>query len=151
MKFWCPEVDQKPGLDSTRSQIAKDLGDVFVDNGLDRFQFHDQSILDQKVGIVVTKNRPVLIEYRDRFLLLNFQPGFRQPMCEGILVDLFQMSAPVITVDREAGLADDVTQLVDRIPRHWTTPDLVWVLPSSSLLFCVFSCLFVAIPAFIAR
>jgi len=54
------EVYQQPVLNAGRSQIAKDLGQMFVRQGLDCFQLDDEAVIHEHVGAIVANERAVL-------------------------------------------------------------------------------------------
>jgi hypothetical protein len=51
-------------------------------------------------------------------LLFHIEALFAEPVDQGVFVDFLQVSVPVIAVNREAGFADDVAELIDIIGLH---------------------------------
>src|SRR5438093_854832 len=49
-ELWCAEVYKQSVLNAGRAQVTKDLGHVFVCQGLNRFQFDDQAVVHEQVG-----------------------------------------------------------------------------------------------------
>src|SRR5690606_4767384 len=92
LQLWCTEVDQQAVLDSTRTQIAEQLGDMIVRQGLAGLELHHQDTFHEKVGQVVTDLCSVLVEHWQRKLLLHVVTRLPETMGEGVLVDLLQMS-----------------------------------------------------------
>jgi hypothetical protein len=54
------EVYQQAMLNSGRMQAAKDLGQMFVRQGLGCFQLDDEAVIHEQVGAVVANERAVL-------------------------------------------------------------------------------------------
>ena len=48
-------------LNARSAQITEDLGDVFVRQGLGRFQLDDQAVVHKQVGVVIADERAVLV------------------------------------------------------------------------------------------
>ncbi len=63
-------------LDSRRSQVAKNLCDVFIGDRLAGFEFDDEHAFDEQIGKVFAERRAVFIEYGDRHLLLDVDALF---------------------------------------------------------------------------
>lgn len=92
------------------AKVAEQLGYVFVGQSFDSFQFHNEAIFDEQIGEILAENRAVLIAHRERVLLNDFQASFPQTVGETVLINFFKMPVPVITVERESGFTDEVTQ-----------------------------------------
>ena len=54
------EVYQQAMLNARRTQVAKDLGHMFVRQGLGCFQLDDEAVIHEQVGAVVANERAVL-------------------------------------------------------------------------------------------
>ena len=52
-------------------------------------------------------------------LLLDIESQLFEPMRQGVLVDLLQMTIAMILVDRKARFSYDVTPLVNAFPFHF--------------------------------
>ena len=98
---------------------------MVIGNRANGFEFGNQTLLNQQIRKEFAKFRAVFIENFERVLLFHLQSDFAEPMGEGILVDLFEMAVPMITVDRETGLPHNIAKRVDRIPFHgWPSEDV---------------------------
>ena len=111
--FGGTEVDEQAMFDPCGSQIAEDLGDVFVSDRSTGFEYDDVRALNEQIGEVVAKRRTVFVEYCDRDLLLDADPLFAKAMSEAVLVDFLQMSATVLLAEVKASLANEVAESHD--------------------------------------
>ena len=60
LELWGAEVYQQAMLNAKRTQVAKDLGHMFVRQGLGCFQLDDEAVIREHVGAVVANERAVL-------------------------------------------------------------------------------------------
>jgi hypothetical protein len=70
--------------------------------------FHDKAFFHQDISEVLAQLGSILIENRERKLLLNKNPLFPQSMSQGILIDLLAMPVPMIFVNGKACLSYNV-------------------------------------------
>ena len=89
-------------------EVAQNLSLMFGRDGFGCFEFDDQPAINQQIGEVITNQGAILIIDFDRVLLLDFQTGFPQPMCQRILVNLFQVPMPMVGMDVIGGLSYEV-------------------------------------------
>jgi hypothetical protein len=93
------EIDQHPVLKPSGFEVTKYLSLVIRGQGFGGLKLQDQHTVYQQVRQVIADNRPVLIVHFDRMLLPHVQTLFPQPMRQRVLVDLLQVSMPVISVN----------------------------------------------------
>src|SRR5436309_1524987 len=74
------------------------------------FQFHDEPVVDEKVGVEIAEERSILVINRERMLLLNRQPLLPQAIHQGILIDFLKVPVAMITMNGKARLANCVAQ-----------------------------------------
>ena len=98
-------------LNAGRAQIAKDLGHVFVRQGLGSLELDDEAVLHEQVGIVIPNQRPILVINFERMLLLDVQTQLPEAVSQRVFIYLFQVAVLVIAVNREPRLSDHITQL----------------------------------------
>ena len=101
-----------------RAQVAHELRNVFVCDGANGFEFDDQLVFYKQIGEVVAEYRAVFIENRERMLLDDLKTLFAKPMSEAVLVDFLCMAVAMVLMKREAGFADAIAELEDRIFNH---------------------------------
>ena len=61
---------------------------MFLHNRFACFQLDNQTIFDIRIGKVISENGTILVEYRERMLLLDFQALFSQAMYQSIFINL---------------------------------------------------------------
>ncbi len=88
------------------TQITNNLCLVFIGKGFAGFEFNNENILNNQVGIVVSNFGSVFIEDLKRVLLLNLDPIFSQTMHERIFIHFFKMSCPMVFVDGISGFTN---------------------------------------------
>jgi hypothetical protein len=96
LEFRSPEIDQQAGFPAACLQISEQLRHMLAHQSSARFQLNHQAILHKKIRKEFAQFRSIFIIHHKRILLLNLYPLLAKPMNQGILVDLFQMSVPVI-------------------------------------------------------
>lgn len=97
-------------LDAASAQVAEQLSDMLISQGFARFEFHDEFTLDKEIGEIVTKRCPVLVPNLQCVLLLHLHADLSQTMRQAVLINLLQMSVPQVTMQRERGFANLITQ-----------------------------------------
>ena len=108
MQFCRSEVDEHciavPGC----AEIAERLRDMFGGQRRAGFQLKDETVFDEQVGEVVTKDSAVFITHLQRFLLLDCQSDCFQSVSHPVFIDLLEMPVAKITVQFEGGLTNPV-------------------------------------------
>lgn len=117
-KFWDfefgrTEVDEQTVSSVGRSHVAEDLRDMFVRQSLAGFDFNDQAILDEAVGLVIAQSSSVFIGHAKGSLLRDSEALFAQPVCKAVFINLLQVTVAQIAVKGESGFADWITQVFD--------------------------------------
>ncbi len=102
-------------LDSGGSKIAEKLTDVFVGERANRFDFNNDSLIDEEVGEEAPQQSAVLVEDVEGVLLNGNVVLFRQAMSESIFIYFFDVAVAKMAMERECGFADLVTELEYRI------------------------------------
>ena len=115
LEFVAAKVDEQSVLEPCGFEVAEDLSNMLVGHRPDRFQFDDQSTIDQQVGEVITHDAPIFIVDRHRMLLRHLQPDLPQPMCERVLVNLLQMPVSVIDMNGVGSFTNQITKLFDAL------------------------------------
>lgn len=73
-----------------------------------RLQFDHNLPFHQQIGEVIANQRPVFIIDGDGALLFCFQPRLSQPVPQGILIDLLQMTVPMVDMNVERNLPNPI-------------------------------------------
>ena len=76
-------------LNTCRSQVPEQLGDMFIDNFLCGFQFQNETLVNQEIWKEFGNHCSILINNINALLLLDFKPKFPQAMNKCILIDFF--------------------------------------------------------------
>jgi hypothetical protein len=63
-------------LDAGGLEIAKRLGDVFVGNFADGFQFNDKTPVHEEIGVIIAQKYAVFVVDLYCFLLFDAEPEF---------------------------------------------------------------------------
>ena len=82
---------------------------MFIRDRAGGFQFHDEAILNDQVGEVLTQDGSVLVINGQGVLKFHLKAKFLKAMKQGSLIDLLQMPRTVIVVDGISCFADDIT------------------------------------------
>jgi hypothetical protein len=98
-EFVRAEVDQEAVLQARGLQLTQNLRFVVVRQGFDRFQIYDEFTLHQQVGKVIANERAILIIDLDGVLLFDCQTRLAEPVGQGVLIDFFQVTVPMVHVD----------------------------------------------------
>ena len=86
---------------------------MFIGQGSARLDFHDQSLIHEKIGKVIAQNRAVLVEHFERPLLFNPDALFSQPMRQPVLVDFLQQSVAEVSMKLKTRLSNQVAKFHD--------------------------------------
>ena len=81
---------------------------MLAGDGLDRFEFHDQVLFNQKVGEEFPEQSAVLVADVDWILLLDGQAKLAQTMRQSVFIDLFEVAMPQVAMDGETCFPDDI-------------------------------------------
>jgi hypothetical protein len=109
------EIDQQAVFDAGGAEVAEELGDVFVVEGADGFEFDDELLLNEEVGEEFTEQSAVFGEDVERMLLNREESLFAEAMRETVFVDFFGVPVTEVAVEGEAGFADLVAELEDGV------------------------------------
>jgi hypothetical protein len=112
------KIYEQAGLDPTGLQVTQQLGDMLVGDGSHGLQFDDQPVLDEEIGKKFAQQGAIFVVNGERMLLPHFEALFAKPVGQRVLIYLFDVTIAMIAVDREAGFANDVTELVDMLELH---------------------------------
>src|SRR6266542_1603141 len=116
---------------------------MLFDHSSNRLYFHDKLLLNEQIGVEVAEQRPVFVKDLHRMLLLHQEPLFPETVNESVLINLFQMSVPMITVNSKSRFANHIAKLHDVF--HKVTSFI------SLCAFCAFSWLIPVIrPVFLS-
>ena len=74
---------------------------------------HNELILHEQVGIEVAEQRPILVEHFQRMLLFHLQALFPKTVSQSILINLLQVSVPMLAVDSKSRFANHIAKLHD--------------------------------------
>ncbi|OHE89400.1 MAG: hypothetical protein A3G75_08560 [Verrucomicrobia bacterium RIFCSPLOWO2_12_FULL_64_8] len=88
---------------------------MFVGKRTDGLKFHDELLVDEYISKELTQERSVLVEHVQRMLLNGRHALFSETICKPVLIDFFDVAVAEVTMQREAGLADLITELEDRV------------------------------------
>jgi hypothetical protein len=83
---------------------------MFVGQCFAGFQFDDETALNKKIGVILTKSRTVLIGYLQGMLLLETDSGLLETMGQSVLMHLLQVPMPQVPVQGQADLPNPITQ-----------------------------------------
>src|SRR6266511_3965095 len=86
---------------------------MLFDHSSNRLYFHDKLLLNEQIGVEVAEQRPVFVKDLQRMLLLHQEPLFPETVNESVLINLFQMSVPMITVNSKSRFANHIAKLHD--------------------------------------
>ena len=100
-------------LQARGAEVSEDLSGMLIDQRLAGLEFDDQLALDEKVGVILAKDRSVLVADRKRVLLVDADTFLSQAVSQSVLVHLLQMSVPQISVQGETDLTNPITQRQD--------------------------------------
>ncbi len=103
------EVDQEAMLHVRGAEIAKDLSGMLVNQCLAGFQFDNETVLDKKIRVILSKSCAVLIRDLQWILTLKMDPGLFETMGQSVFIYLLHMSMPQVPVQCKADLANPVT------------------------------------------
>lgn len=81
---------------------------MFWRQSSDRFEFHYQIALNNKVSNVVADCGAVFIPNLYRKLLVNTKPAFLEPATKRIFIDLLEVTVTKVEVDSIGCLANDI-------------------------------------------
>ena len=84
---------------------------MLFDHIPDGLNFHDEAIVHEHVSIKVAEQRAVFVEHFQRMLLLHQQTLFRKTVNECVLINLLQMSVPMVAVDGKSRFANHIAKL----------------------------------------
>jgi hypothetical protein len=107
------EIDEQPVFEARGSEISEELGDVFVDQGFDGFEFDDQRILNEEIGEVFAENRAVFIEDVESVLLHDIQALFAKAMGESVFVNFLIVAVTMIFLKGKGRLSQLITKNED--------------------------------------
>ena len=100
-------------LDVGRFQIAKKLSNMFVGNRLGSFEFHHQKALNKKIGEKISEYCAVFIQHLNGVLLLDLQALFAESVSQCIFVNFFEVTVPMVKMDRVGRFPDNAAKLKD--------------------------------------
>jgi hypothetical protein len=109
------KIDEQSVFAAGGTEIAEELSDVFVDQGFHGFEFDDERIRDEKIGVVFTENRAVFIEDVERVLLHDFEALFAKAMGESVFVNFFVVAVTVIFLKGKGGFPHLIAKNEDRV------------------------------------
>jgi hypothetical protein len=112
------KIDEESGFDSRRTKIFQELGNMLIGDCAGRLQFNNECILNEQIREVLAQESSVFIENVERMLLPEGQSLFSKPVAKRILIYFFRMAVPVIAMDGETGLANNVAELIDGCEFH---------------------------------
>ena len=95
-------------LNSRRTQISEELGNIVVNQSPVRFNFYYQTMLHKKIGFIVAQYSAIFIIKRQWELLLDMESRFSQPVDERIFINLFEVSVTMKLMDRKTGFTDQI-------------------------------------------
>ena len=90
------------------AQVTKELRHVLIHNVPRGLQFCYQLVFNKQIGIEISQERSIFVKHLERVLLLYFETLFTQAVCERILVNLLDMPATMVTMNRISGFTHDV-------------------------------------------
>jgi len=97
-------------LQARGAEVSEDLSGMLIDQRLAGLEFDDQLALDEKVGVILAKDRSVLVADRKRVLLVDADTFLSQAVSQSVLVHLLQMSVPQIPVQGKTDLANPIAE-----------------------------------------
>ena len=109
-EFWCSEVDEKSVSFVGGTQVAEDLGDMFISDGFAGFQLDDEAVVDEEVGEIMAEDLAVFISHFERLLLFHLETGFAEAMGKTVFIDHFEVAMAQISMQGKASGADLIRQ-----------------------------------------
>ena len=82
---------------------------MFGREGFGSLEFDYEPAVNQQIGEVIANQGTVLVIDLNRVLLLDLESRFSQPMCQRILIHLFQVSMAMVGMNVIRGLSDEIT------------------------------------------
>lgn len=98
-------------LNARSPQVAQKLGNVLISRRARRFQFNDETVINEEVSEVFPENRSIFVQHLERMLLFHIHSSFSRPVDQRILVNLLQVPGIQVTMNRIAGLTNHITEL----------------------------------------
>lgn len=95
------------------------MGDMLVGKRAHSLKFDDQAVVDKQVGKKFTQEGAVFIEHAQRMLRNDMEAPTAQPIGETVFINLFNVSVTQMAMQGEAGCADLIAELEDRILHHF--------------------------------
>jgi hypothetical protein len=84
---------------------------VFIGEALHGFEFDNQTVFNKEIGKIFPEGSAVFIKDIERMLLKSMEILFSQAVGKSILVNLFKVSMPQVSVEVKGCLSNDVTEL----------------------------------------
>ena len=95
-------------LNSGRTKITEQLRYMFFHYMARGLKLHDQLVLNEEIGMKITQQGSIFVQNLKRMLLFDIQYLLPQSVRQGVFINLFYMTTPMIPMNRKARFSDYV-------------------------------------------
>ena len=115
-----PEINDEPMFNVRSPKVAEQLRDMVIGQRTRGLKFHNERIVDEKIGDIFTKRGAVFIGHRQGVLLQDGTgpPGFAEAVGKSILINFLHVAVPKKSMQSQTRFADVIAQCKDRVVSH---------------------------------